>query len=314
MGHPAVSVRNIGPTSVYPVVGGTGLLPLTLQQAVMQATQRLADSPTARRDAELLLLHVAGISRAELLTHPEHPLSEDQRLAYDRAIARRQQQEPIQYITGTQEFYGRAFRVTPAVLIPRPETEHVIEAAVEALSQDAPRPDSLRILDVGTGSGILAVTLALHYPHASVTATDISAAALSVARCNAESHGVDSRIRFLESDLLEAVQGESFELIVSNLPYVANDEPLAPEVVGFEPHTALFAGPDGLTMYRRLIPAAAKALTPGSYLLLEIGQGQQAAIEQLFAAAHFTDIHFVPDLQGIPRVAAASRPLRQALR
>jgi release factor glutamine methyltransferase len=295
-------------------------LALTLQQAITEATQRLSGypagspsastsaSPTARRDAELLLLYVTGLTRADLLTHPERPLPEEQRAAYDRAIARRQQHEPIQYITGTQEFYGRPFCVTPAVLIPRPETEHLIEAAATLrVGETALALESLRILDIGTGSGILAVTLALHYPHATVTATDISSAALAVARLNADTHGVASRIRFLESDLLDVVRGESFHLIVSNPPYVANDEPLAPEVVRFEPHTALFAGPDGLTLYRRLIPAAAAALAPGGHLLLEIGQGQQPAIEQLLLAAHLTAIRFFPDLQGIPRVAAASK-------
>jgi release factor glutamine methyltransferase len=314
-------------------------LALTLQQAINEATQRLnaspsaaqpaapSPSPTARRDAELLLLYITGLTRADLLTHPECPLPEEQRTAYDRAIARRQQHEPIQYIIGTQEFYGRPFRVTPAVLIPRPETEHLIEAAFAletgkaATALDATGPpciNSLRILDIGTGSGILAVTLALHYPHATVMATDISSAALDVARQNAETHGVAGRIRFLESDLLDAVRGESpeshlFDLIVSNPPYVADDEPLAPEV-GFEPHTALFAGPDGLTLYRRLIPAAAAALAAGGHLLLEIGQGQQSAIEQLLAAAHLTAIRFLPDLQGIPRVAAAARPRIEPLR
>jgi release factor glutamine methyltransferase len=299
-------------------------LALTLQQAITEATQRLsaspagspsastsastASNPTARRDAELLLLYVTGLTRADLLTHPERPLPEEQRYAYDRAIARRQQHEPIQYITGVQEFYGRPFRVNPAVLIPRPETEHLVETALALEAGEAALAlESLRILDIGTGSGILAVTLALQYPQATVTATDISSAALSIARLNAHTHGVASRIRFLESDLLDVVRGESFHLIVSNPPYVANDEPLAPEVVRFEPHTALFAGPDGLTLYRRLIPAAAAALAPGGHLLLEIGQGQQPAIEQLLLAAQLTAIRFFPDLQGIPRVAAASK-------
>jgi release factor glutamine methyltransferase len=295
-------------------------LALTLQQAITEATQRLSASPagspsastsaspTARRDAELLLLYVTGLTRADLLTHPERPLPEEQRAAYDRAIARRQQHDPIQYITGVQEFYGRPFRVKPAVLIPRPETEHLIEAALALeTGETALALESLRILDIGTGSGILAVTLALQYPRATVTATDISSAALSIALLNANTHGVASRIRFLESDLLEAVRGESFHLIVSNPPYVADDEPLAPEVVRFEPHTALFAGPDGLAVYRRLIPAAAAALAPGGHLLLEIGQGQQPAIEQLLLAAQLTAIRFFPDLQGIPRVAAASK-------
>ncbi len=278
----------------------------TLQQALTEATQRLSPSPTARRDAELLLLHVTGTTRADLLTRPERPLSEAHRADYDGAIARRRQQEPVQYIIGVQEFFGRAFRVTPAVLIPRPETEHLIEAA---LALPLGSGERLRILDVGTGSGIVAVTLALECPHATVTATDISADALAIAQQNARSQSIEGRIRFLQSDLLAAVGGQSFDLIAANLPYVADSEPLAPEVVRFEPHTALFAGPDGLTLYRRLIPAAAAALAPGGHLLLEIGQGQQPAVEQLLAAAQLTAIHFLPDLQGIPRVAAAAKPL-----
>jgi release factor glutamine methyltransferase len=283
-------------------------LALTLQQAITQAAQRLGPSATARRDAEFLLLHVTALTRVHLLTHPEDSLTAEQSRAYDAAIARRANDEPIQYITGVQEFYGRPFRVTPAVLIPRPETEHLVEAAL-TLPPDA-LPDPPRILDVGTGSGILAVTLALLFGNATVTATDISPTALTVAGENAAVHGIAPRIRFLQSNLLAGLEGELFDLIVSNPPYVPEHEPLEPQVARYEPHPALFAGPDGLAVYRRLIPAAAAALSAGGHLLLEIGHGQASAVEELLANARLTGIRFVPDLQGIPRVAAAQKPLR----
>jgi release factor glutamine methyltransferase len=281
-------------------------LPLahTLQQAITQAAQRLSPSATARRDAELLLLHVTGLTRAHLLTHRADLLTAEQSRVYDAAIARRANEEPIQYITGVQEFYGRPFRVTRAVLIPRPETEHLVEAAI-TLPAGAPR-----ILDVGTGSGILAITLAHLLPKATVTATDISPAALAVARQNAADHEVADRIRFLESDLLAGLNGESFDLIVSNPPYVPEDEPLEPQVANYEPRTALFAGPEGLALYRRLIPAAAAALDQDGHLLLEIGHRQASAVQELLASAHLTSIRFVPDLQGIPRIAVSRKPFR----
>jgi release factor glutamine methyltransferase len=283
-------------------------LALTLQQAITQAAQRLSPSATARRDAELLLLHVSGLTRAHLLAHPEDSLTAEQSRVYDAAVARRANHEPIQYITGVQEFYGHLFRVTPDVLIPRPETEHLVEAAL-ALSPGA-LPDTPRILDVGTGSGILAITLALLFANAAVTATDISAAALAIAQENAVGHGIAGRIRFLESDLLAGLDGESFDLIVSNPPYVPEHEPLELQVTRYEPHTALFAGPDGLALYRRLIPAAAAGLSAGGYLLLEIGQGQVSAVQELLASAHLSGVRFLPDLQGIPRIAVSRKPFR----
>ncbi len=281
----------------------------TYASALRDAAARLsrsADSLTARRDAELLLLHITGITRAALLTYPDRSLNPEQCAAYDAALARRERAEPIQYITGTQEFFGRPFHVTPAVLIPRPETEHLVEAALAL----APPHTPMRIADVGTGSGILAITLALHLAHATVTAIDVSPAALAVAHENAATHGVLDRIRFLEADLLGDPPAASYELIVSNPPYVPDAETLEPQVAAYEPHTALFAGPDGLSIYRRLIPQAARALVPGGHLLLEIGHGQRHAIEALLAESRFEHIRFIDDLQTIPRVAIASRSLR----
>ncbi|HZD78277.1 MAG TPA: HemK/PrmC family methyltransferase, partial [Acidobacteriaceae bacterium] len=180
----------------------------TLAETIEHAAALLAPSPTAHRDAELLLLHTARLTKAELLTYPERALTERQSNHYQAAIARRALHEPVQYITGTQEFYGRPFIVNPLVLIPRPETEHLVEAALAL----APKPSHirpLRILDIGTGSGILAITLALELPHATVTATDISAPALAVARQNARSLGAD-HLRFVTSDLFATLEDARF--------------------------------------------------------------------------------------------------------
>jgi len=263
-----------------------------------------APGDTARRDAELLLLHVTGLTRAELLTYPERELTAGQESGYREAIARRARHEPVQYITGVQEFYGRPFAVTPAVLIPRPETEHLVEAVL------ALRPAPRRILDIGTGSGILAITLALEVPNASLTATDIASDALAVAQQNALALGAADRIRLHESDLFASLRkSDRFDCIVSNPPYVATTEVLEPQVRDYEPAAALFAGEDGLAIYRRLIPAAFEHLEPGGCLLLEMGHGQRDALRELLAQGGFVEIGFVDDLQGIPRVARARKPL-----
>lgn len=279
---------------------------ITLRAALDRGTAQLVASESAmnaaRRDAEMLLLHVAGVTRTELLTYPDRPVTDEQSSAYEAALARRSRHEPIQYIIGTQEFYGRPFTVSPAVLIPRPETEHLVEAAL------ALQPQPRRVLDVGTGSGILAITLALELPRAELVAVDLSRAALEVAQGNAQALGAE-RIRFVESDLLTALeQGELFDCIVSNPPYVAETEILEPQVQDYEPWSALFAGPDGLAIYRRLIPEAVAYLNPGGHLLLEIGHGQQNAVAALCETAGFSATRFVADLQGIPRVAIAQRP------
>ena len=272
-------------------------------EATTEAAAQLAPSTTARRDAELLLLHVTGLTRADLLTHPERELTERQMQHYSAAIARRAQNEPLQHITGMQEFFGRSFIVNRLVLIPRPETEHLVEAAL------AIRPQPRHILDIGTGSGILAITLALELPDASVTATDVSGEALAVAQANARTLATADRIRFLESDLFAALADERFDCIVSNPPYVATGEVLEPEVRDYEPATALYAGKDGLAVYRRLIPEAFEHLEPGGHLLLEIGHGQRDAIGDLLRASGFDGVEFIDDLQRIPRVAVAQRPL-----
>jgi release factor glutamine methyltransferase len=273
----------------------------TIGAALSYGATRLDRSPTARRDAELLLMHVLGRDRAYLLTHPEAQLTSEQGARYEESLARRVRHEPIQYIIGEQEFFGLKFRVTPDVLIPRPETEHLVEAALARVDREA----SLHIADIGTGSGAIAVALAQALPQAQVTALDLSPEALVIAQRNATRHHVSGRIRICESDLLDAVAGESFHMIVSNPPYVAEVEVLEPQVRHYEPASALFAGVGGLDVYRRLIPQAQTALKPGGWLLLEIGHGQRDALAQLLAG--WNNVSFIADLQGIPRVACAQR-------
>jgi release factor glutamine methyltransferase len=258
----------------------------------------LKDGPhpeRARRDAELLLMHTLERSRAWLIAHAEEELSSSQAAAYTALVSLRRKGEPIQYITGEAEFYGLPFRVTRDVLIPRPETEHLVEKVLSLTD----RFEQPRIVDVGTGSGAIAVALALN---------DISSRALAIAEENAKRNGVTLRI--LPGDLLAPVAEEKFEIIVSNPPYVPTTDraTLSVEVREYEPALALFAGDDGLDVYRRLIPVAFDALTPGGYVALEIGYGQSTALEALLARSGFERIEFVPDLQGIPRVACAQRP------
>jgi release factor glutamine methyltransferase len=284
---------------------------MTFQQAIQSATERFAVDEhlrdNSRRDAETLLMHAASLTRAELLAHPTRELSAGQLTSFEAAVARRLRHEPIQYITGQQEFYGLALAVTPAVLIPRPETEHLVEAVLERIARTEPTT----IADIGTGSGAIAIALAAHLPLARVTAVDLSPAALAIAEANARTHGLDGRIRFLVSDLLEALpldQRGHFDAIVSNPPYVPfSDAPLLhPQVREHEPSSALFAGPDGLAIYRRLIPQAHDALKPGGLLALEIGHGQRDDLAALLKG--WSNVSFLADLQGIPRVALASKP------
>jgi release factor glutamine methyltransferase len=279
-----------------------------LREILNHAAQQLAANPDlrdqARRDAELLLLHHLNISRAQLLANPSRELTEAEESAYWQSIQRRATTEPIQYITGQQEFYGLPFKVTPAVLIPRPETEHLVEAVIQRLPQNQP----LRIVDIGTGSGAIAIALAVHLPQTHITALDLSPEALKIAQANAETNNVANRITFLQSDLLSALAHEAaFDAIVSNPPYIPQtDSPtLHPEVRDHEPHTALFAGDEGLDIYRRLIPQAHTLLKPNGLIALEIGHGQRDALAALLYGWH--NVNFVDDLQHIPRVALATR-------
>lgn len=256
-----------------------------------------------RRDAELLLLHTIKRDRAFLLTHPETELAAEQQAQYEAWLRRRAAHEPIQYILGEQEFFGLTLYVTPDVLIPRPETEHLVEAMQARIPPDR----QFHIADVGTGSGAIAVALAYALPQAFITALDIAESALAVARRNAETHHVNERMRFLKSDLLSAVAVERFDAIVSNPPYVADGDraSLEVQVRDYEPATALFAGPSGMDIYERLIRQAHDALKPGGWLLMEMGLGQRKAVAQLLSG--WDNVSFVDDLQGIPRVACAQR-------
>jgi release factor glutamine methyltransferase len=273
----------------------------TVRSTLEAGAEGLATLSTARRDAELLLLRAVGQNRAWLLAHPEAELTADQAERFEAWVARRARHEPVQYILGETEFYGLAMKVTPAVLIPRPETEHLVEETLRCVARNA----KLRICDVGTGSGAIAVALAHALPGAQLTAVDCSTAALDVARHNAQVHGVADRVGLVESDLLIAVRDERFNIVVSNPPYVADGEDIEPQVREWEPHAALFAGPSGLEVYQRLIPQAWDVLAPCGWLLLEIGHGQQEALAELLS--EWDEVSFVADLQGITRVAIARR-------
>lgn len=283
---------------------------MTIGDAIAWGTSLLDESdaiPAARSrsDAILLLRHVLGIPHAEMYAYRERPLTALQTEAFNAELQQRLHGTPVQYITGEQEFFGLPFHVTRDVLIPRPETEHLVEAAIARLQglKDA------RIADVGTGSGAIAVALAHGLPQAEVTALDISPAALEVASENAKHNGVATRIRFLESNLLGAVADERFDAIISNPPYVADSErkSLPAEVREYEPSEALFAGPTGLEVYRRLIPDALPLLGSGGWLMMEIGHGQRDAVRALLQDAEWDGVEFLPDLQGIPRVTLARK-------
>ena len=283
---------------------------ITAREALTRAAGRLAANPhlqpTAVADATLLLLHTLGVERAALLAHPERPLDRETQAAYQALLTRRLAFEPIQYILGTQEFYGHTLRVTPAVLIPRPETELLVEAVLARLPHDRP----LRIADVGTGSGAIAIALAAALPLATLIALDISPHALAIAGQNVAAHGLQGSIQLLQSDLLAAVADQPpFDAIVSNPPYVPlHDEPsLHPQVRIFEPAQALFAGPDGLAIYRRLIPQARALLRPGGLMAVELGYGQREPLALLITT--WSSPEFLPDLQQIPRILLARRTL-----
>jgi release factor glutamine methyltransferase len=260
-------------------------------------------SRSSHADSILLLRHVLNIPTAEIHAYRERPLTAHQTVEFNALIRERLKGKPIQYLTGEQEFFGLPFHVTPDVLIPRPETEHLVEAAIARL-QNHPNP---RIADVGTGSGAIAVALAHSLPNAQIVALDISAAALQIAQRNAQRNNVAERIRFIESDLLAAVADEQFEAIVSNPPYIAESErkALPKEVREYEPQQALFAGPTGLEIHERLIAEAKPLLASGGWLMMEIGHGQQDAVAAMLQG--WDAVEFVPDLQSIPRVAIARR-------
>jgi release factor glutamine methyltransferase len=260
--------------------------------------------------AELLLIHALGCDRTFLYSHPEHQLVDDVKALYFALIARRASGEPLQYLTGRQEFWGLDFEVTPAVLIPRPETEHLIEVVLDRIGP-ARRTGALQIADVGTGSGCIAVALAKELPAARIVATDISAEALAVAERNAWRHSVRDRIRFVQSDLLGAIEPSTrFDVIASNPPYVAlGDAPTLPhEVRDHEPHAALFGGPSGVEIYGRLIEQAPRSLLAGGALVLELGYDSADRVRAMIdGSGAWSRVVITNDLAGIRRVLAAEQ-------
>jgi release factor glutamine methyltransferase len=262
-------------------------------------------------NAELLLMFTLGCDRAYVYAHPEREISTEEQSRYELAVAERARGVPAQYITGHQEFWGMDFMVMPAVLIPRPETEHVVETVLQLArepGEDA-RPPSrqLRVVDVGTGSGCIALALAKELPQAEIHATDTSGEALEIARANAARHQLENRVHFHETDLLQGLGADAFDLVVSNPPYVGESEEdqVQLEVRKFEPRNAVFAGPTGLEVIERLIPQARRVLKAGGWLVMEISGTIAEGVKHLLG--DWDDIRISNDLQGIPRVAAARR-------
>jgi len=292
-----------------------------LKQALTSAIARLtaANVPSPRMNAELLLMFTLDCDRAYLHAHPERELTSDESSRYDAALSERARGVPAQYITGHQEFWGMDFIVNPAVLIPRPETEHVIETVLELThkefsnqretgGQERP-PHRLRIVDVGTGSGCIALALAREFPDAEIHATEISAAALEVARANASRLQLDNRVQFHHADLLEGMI-PTFDFVVSNPPYVGESEEdqVQLEVRKFEPRDAVFAGPAGVDAIARLIPQALAVLRPGGWLVIEISGSIADRVKDLLNG--WDQVRIAPDLQSIPRILRARKPPR----
>ena len=293
----------------------------SLRDAIAELERTLVPSPALA--AELLLMHALGRDRAWIYAHPEQELSANEQHQYSSLVARRARGVPTQHLTGHQEFWGLDFEVTPDVLIPRPETEHVIEVALDRLGagndDSAPRrKENFCIADIGTGSGAIAIALAHELPAALITATDISAAALDVARRNAARQDVASRIDFVESNLLDFLlhgsratghESRPFDLIASNPPYVGRWEAstLQLEVRDHEPAAALFGGEAGTELYEPLIAQAALLMKPGGILVLELGHNSKEHVIRLLASPNWTNLAIINDLAGIPRVASAVR-------
>jgi len=320
---------------------------IDVRTALKQGLAQLREShiPSYTLAAELLLLHVLGRDRTWLYAHPEEPVSSANAERFFALIARRTNGEPTQHLTRKQEFWGLEFEVTPDVLIPRPETEHVIEVVLDRPAVRERRPgrkqtltgEGLQIADIGTGSGCIAIALAKELPSATIYATDVSPATLTVAKRNAKRHSVSDRIRFLESNLLDQVslvvaqhavpllgtdssstprqppvtshQSPLLDLIVSNPPYIGRREAatLMREVRDHEPEVALYGGEEGYELYADLIAQAATHLKPGGILVLELGHSSLPAVQPLLDAPAWTNVGVTNDLAGIPRVLAAER-------
>jgi release factor glutamine methyltransferase len=283
---------------------------MQLKQAVDSAYQVFIenDVPSPRLNAELLLLFVLNRERAYLYAHPERELNADEQSRYHDVIQERARGCPTQYITGHQEFWGLDLLVSPAVLIPRPETEHVVETVLELLKEHPLEGlGKLKLLDVGTGSGCIALALASELPLAEIHACDISDEALEMARVNAARLGLGGKVLFRKSDLLSVYTGEHFDYIISNPPYVgeADADKVQKQVREFEPKIAVFSGREGMEIYHRLIPQAHDALRLGGWFVAEIGYSEEDNVRNLLAG--WLDIQVTADLQGIPRVIAARK-------
>ena len=288
----------------------------TIRCAVIDGAQLIgaAGIESARLDAEVLLCHVLKMEKAEFYFSFDSPLDLADRQKYQELLMRRAKREPLAYITARKEFWSLDFVVTPDVLIPRPETELLVELVLQRATL-ASRKSPLKVLDIGTGSGVIAVSLAKELPQAEIWAVDVSAAALNIAGINSRQHGVASRIQFLQGDVFGPVSGLGliFDVIVSNPPYVRSRElsDLAPEICHWEPTTALDGGPDGLDACRRIIYGADKYLAPKGHLLLEIGDDMGKAAAELFACAgDYGTVSVYQDYAGRDRVIAATKMSR----
>ena len=281
-------------------------------RTLASARQALAESfrkagiDSADVDARLLIAHALGVDRTELLANGTRTLNAQESQAIEALAARRLKREPVARILGRKEFWSLMLEVTPAVLVPRPDTETVVEAALDFVVRGGLRTERLRILDIGTGSGALLLALLSELPNARGTATDISAAALSVARANAERHGLGDRCGFIACNIAAGLRGP-FDLIVSNPPYVARGDiaTLTPEVRNYDPAVALDGGSDGLDGYRAIAADAGRLLAPGGRLIVELGAGQEGAVRALFTKAGLTVGEARNDLAGIARALGA---------
>lgn len=283
---------------------------MRLKQAVETAYEFFlkSDVPSPRLNAELLLMFVLDCDRAYLFAHPERLLNAEEQTRYDEVIRERARGCPTQYITGHQEFWGLDLIVSTAVLIPRPETEHVVETVLELVRQRDPRA-KLSLIDVGTGSGCIALALATELPAAEIHACDISEDALEIARINAARLRLGHRALFRHSDLLSTYNEEQFDFVVCNPPYVgeAEADKVQKQVRDFEPKVAVFSGKEGTEIYKQLIPQAHKVLKPGGWLVIEIGYSTEEKVKALLSG--WDDVQTTADLQGIPRVVAARKKL-----
>lgn len=277
---------------------------MTIKEALAFGRRQLAHSSTASLDARLLLEYVLQQNHVYLVAYMDQELKANQETQYLALLGRASRSEPIPYLTGIAPFYGRDYHVSPAVLIPRPETEHLVEAALDWAKKVPPENEPTHIVDVGTGSGCIAITLALHLLEAQIEACDISPAALEVARQNALIHGVEGRIQFHQGSLLDPITSE-VHLVIANLPYVADHEwtEVSDGVKLYEPDIALRGGYDGLNLIRLLFDQAAKRLAPSGAIFLEIGWQQGAAVQSL-AQSHFPSakVNVQKDLAGLDRI------------